>query len=344
MIVTPEGLNVFPEDVERALNAQPGVRESAVVGAAAQGSHAERVNAVLVARARRRRRTRSCARPTCSSAIIRRSAPRSVWPSGELPRTEGTRKLKRRELKQWLDRSQDAASAPTSTGRSVSSVLERFAPGRTGQRGDHDRRARADLARARRADDGARGDISGHRRRSKIQRRADRADLDALTRPLDGRRPSCSGQRRRTDRVPVVESIAPGAAAATARASRRGSCRSRRCSCGWTSAAWITSLDSRARSFSSPTIRATSIRQPSSLRCRPGGATAWRRPWRRSFSRRTSFRSEFPLSSRLTNSANYYLASLFFNAFPLPQREAGTRQTLRYIGDLVGGLLGVDLP
>jgi long-chain acyl-CoA synthetase len=31
----------------------------------------------------------------------------------------------------------------------------------------------------------------------------------------------------------------------------------------------------------------------------------------------------------------YYLASLFFNAFPLPQREAGARQSLRYIGDLV---------
>ena len=37
----------------------------------------------------------------------------------------------------------------------------------------------------------------------------------------------------------------------------------------------------------------------------------------------------------LTNSLNYYLASLFFNAFPLPQRETGTRQTLRHIGELV---------
>ena len=37
-----------------------------------------------------------------------------------------------------------------------------------------------------------------------------------------------------------------------------------------------------------------------------------------------------------TNSINYYLASLFFNAFPLPQREAGARQTLRYIGELLG--------
>ena len=35
-----------------------------------------------------------------------------------------------------------------------------------------------------------------------------------------------------------------------------------------------------------------------------------------------------------TNSLNYYLSALFFNAFPLTQRSTGTRQTLRYIGDL----------
>jgi long-chain acyl-CoA synthetase len=48
MIVTPEGLNVFPEDVERAINAQPGVRDSAVVGTAAPGGGSERVQAILV--------------------------------------------------------------------------------------------------------------------------------------------------------------------------------------------------------------------------------------------------------------------------------------------------------
>jgi hypothetical protein len=37
----------------------------------------------------------------------------------------------------------------------------------------------------------------------------------------------------------------------------------------------------------------------------------------------------------LANSLNYYLAALFFNAFPLPQREAGARQTLRYIGEVL---------
>src|SRR5918992_49033 len=37
MIVTPEGLNVFPEDIERVLNAVAGVRESAVVGVTQDG-------------------------------------------------------------------------------------------------------------------------------------------------------------------------------------------------------------------------------------------------------------------------------------------------------------------
>ena len=46
MIVTPDGLNVFPEDVERMLDELPGVRESAVVGVT-EGLH-ERVHAVLV--------------------------------------------------------------------------------------------------------------------------------------------------------------------------------------------------------------------------------------------------------------------------------------------------------
>lgn len=37
-----------------------------------------------------------------------------------------------------------------------------------------------------------------------------------------------------------------------------------------------------------------------------------------------------------TNRLNYYLSAFFFNIFPLPQREAGARQTLRYIGEVAG--------
>jgi len=48
------------------------------------------------------------------------------------------------------------------------------------------------------------------------------------------------------------------------------------------------------------------------------------------------FPGQYGRGERFTNSLNYYLAALFFNAFPLPQREAGARQTLRYIGDVLG--------
>ena len=37
-----------------------------------------------------------------------------------------------------------------------------------------------------------------------------------------------------------------------------------------------------------------------------------------------------------TNSLNYYLACFFFNTFPIPQREAGARHTLQYIGEVTG--------
>jgi long-chain acyl-CoA synthetase len=47
------------------------------------------------------------------------------------------------------------------------------------------------------------------------------------------------------------------------------------------------------------------------------------------------FPDEHGRAEWFTNSLNYYLAALVFNAFPLPQREAGARQTLRYIGDVL---------
>ncbi|MBI4264814.1 MAG: AMP-binding protein, partial [Acidobacteria bacterium] len=43
MIVTPQGLNVFPEDVERELVAQPGVKDAGVVGVRVEGE--ERIHA-----------------------------------------------------------------------------------------------------------------------------------------------------------------------------------------------------------------------------------------------------------------------------------------------------------
>jgi long-chain acyl-CoA synthetase len=48
------------------------------------------------------------------------------------------------------------------------------------------------------------------------------------------------------------------------------------------------------------------------------------------------FPEGFSARQVLTNRLNYYLSAFFFNIFPLPQREAGARQTLRYIGEVAG--------
>jgi long-chain acyl-CoA synthetase len=47
------------------------------------------------------------------------------------------------------------------------------------------------------------------------------------------------------------------------------------------------------------------------------------------------FPEEYTRGEVFRRRLEYYLSSAFFNAFPLPQREAGARQTLRYAGELV---------
>lgn len=90
MIVTPEGLNVFPEDVETVLNRQPGVRDSAVIGTG-------RVHAVLILDPGVNADD-VVRRANSELADYQRIRNVSVWPYHEFPRTEGTGKLKRHEI------------------------------------------------------------------------------------------------------------------------------------------------------------------------------------------------------------------------------------------------------
>ena len=53
------------------------------------------------------------------------------------------------------------------------------------------------------------------------------------------------------------------------------------------------------------------------------------------------FPERFTRMQWFTNSLNYYLAAFFFNAFPLTQGGPGTRETLRYMGDIVGDGLSI---
>ena len=121
MIVTPEGLKVFPEDVENVLNQLPGVRESAVVGK-------DRVHAVLVLED-----------GSDPAEIVRRANLQledhqkirnvSIWPSDRLPRTEGTQKIKYREIQSWVE---SGISAVAVSGHDrVIELLQRYAPQRT---------------------------------------------------------------------------------------------------------------------------------------------------------------------------------------------------------------------
>src|SRR5688500_4460322 len=117
MIVTPEGLNVFPDDVERVLNQQHGVFESAVVGKV-EGA-AERVHAVIALDPDVDPETavREANRGLADHQRIRSF---SIWSNGPLPRTEGTKKLKRAAIKDWV------AGAPGATGETVATGADQL--------------------------------------------------------------------------------------------------------------------------------------------------------------------------------------------------------------------------
>jgi long-chain acyl-CoA synthetase len=333
MIVTPEGLNVFPEDVEQALNAQPGVRESAVVGASAAGSTAERVHAVLVLEP-----------GTDVDEVVRganlqlgdhqkvRAA--AVWPENELPRTEGTRKLKRRELKSWLagERGRDTSAGPDQ-GRSVASVLGRFAPGRTlTPETTLDALGLSSLERVElmMALEEA-FQVTVDEARFSAARTI--ADLDALTSPLDAAGPATLAATEAIH-FPSWNRALP------ARALRRASLPTWILPLGRIFAkVEVRGLDHLDR-LQGPVIFAANHQShfdtpvildalPARWRYRVAPAMA------KEFFKAHFYPEQFSRKAYVQNSANYYLASLFFNAFPLPQRESGTRQTLRYIGELI---------
>lgn len=110
VIVTAEGMNVYPQDVEAALDALPAISESAVVGDERGGRG--RVHAVVVAPA--------ADEAALAAAIAaanqhlephQRIAGYSRWPGAALPRTASTHKLQRAAIAAWLNHPD--AAAPT---------------------------------------------------------------------------------------------------------------------------------------------------------------------------------------------------------------------------------------
>ena len=343
MIVTPEGLNVFPEDVERVLNEIPGVRDSAVVGAPVTGSSSERVQAVLLLDdpARVDDVVRTANAKLLDHQKIRAAA---AWPEAELPRTEGTRKLKRRELRQWLTAGQIPAARKEDSRRDVIGVLARFAPGRTIEPATTiDELGLSSLERVElmmALEDTLQVTVD----EAKFAAAKTVAELQELTRPPDyeGAGPSSVTEAQPDARPGVSPPIdfPSWNRSAAARGLRRVSLPT-----------WILPLSrpvmaldveglEHLERLEGPVIFAANHQShfdtPAILRALPA---KWRYrlapAMAKEFFKAHFNPGQFDWRARLPNSLNYYLASLFFNAFPLPQREAGTRQTLRYIGSLM---------
>jgi long-chain acyl-CoA synthetase len=341
MIVTPEGLNVFPEDVERVVDAQPGVIESAVVGVGTNGTE-ERPHAVMVVEPQ-----------ADSDEIVRRANALleehqrirsfSLWPEAALPRTEGTGKLKRREVRQWVVGGARAASA--AAGASVLAVVSRFARQRavTPQTSTEElglsSLERVELMMALEdAFDTSIDEIAFSE--AKTVSELERLIASAST-PAD----AASGVG-----TPAIPSRVPDAAALTFPRWNRG--RLARTVRRVSLPTWILPL---GRLFAWTRVEGLEhlegLREPVIFAANHQShmdtpVIMWALPSRWRYSVAPAMAKEFfkahfypaqhTHAQRLTNGLNYYLASLFFNAFPLPQREAGARQTLRYVGELIG--------
>jgi long-chain acyl-CoA synthetase len=341
MIVTPQGLNVFPEDVEQALLAQAGVKEAAVVGVASGGE--ERIHAVLVLEP-----------GTSPDAVVKAANHRledhqrirraSLWPGPALPRTEGTQKLKRREIQRWASGEVTTPASATSATGVVDIVASRIGgrtvtPETTLEELGLSSLDRVELMMALEEafhvtlDESA---LAGGRTLGEVDRLVrggDVASPGVTTSDATAKTP-----HRTTVDGPIA--FPRWNRSWPARVLRRASLPT-----------WVLPLMGQfmdltvvgadhLRAEPGPVILAANhqshldtpailLALPRDRRYRVAPAMA-KEFFAAHFNPGTVSRLEW-----LGNTLNYYLACEFFNAFPIPQREAGTRQTLRYIGEVV---------
>jgi long-chain acyl-CoA synthetase len=343
MIVTPQGLNVFPEDVERALVAQPGVRDAAVVGVRVEGE--ERVHGVLVV-------TPGADVPAivrAANALLedhQRVWSTSIWPGESLPRTEGTQKLKRRDIQRWAAGEPSGRPAATPAGATVEEVVARFAAGRDiGPSTTLDELGLSSLDRVElimaleeafqtTLEEGA---LEGNKTIEEIRTLArtepassSKVDVhsskekpgDSGTEPIvfpSWNRWSISWLLRRislpTWILPLqrifVKMTVTGREHLDALATAGGP------------------VVFAANHQSHMDVPVMMLAMPARWRYRAAPAMA------KEFFKPHFFPAGFPARKVFWNRVWYYLACMFFNAFPLPQREAGTRQALRYMGEVL---------
>lgn len=333
MIVTGEGLNVFPEDVERVVSAQYGVRESAVVAVGDAGQ--QQVHAVLVLDGGTdpEQIVRDANRQLQGYQRIRSF---SVWPWNSLPRTTGTLKLKRAEIAPHATRDQEHELS-AGAARHAQEPLEKAIESKIGRR----------VGPEARIDELGLGSV----------------DRVELLLELE-QQYQCSLDERE---FAAAETVG-GLKTAIAHVLDQGAARRLRSKRADSFPSWNRKWVARflrhvnldfwilplARLLARPEIagkdRLQRLEPPvifagnhQSHIDTPLILAALPRRWRHRVAPamyKEYFGQYFhpegqPLLRRMLNSLEYYLVALLFNAFPIPQEEPGARETLRYAGDLV---------
>jgi long-chain acyl-CoA synthetase len=350
MIVTPQGLNVFPEDVERALLQQPGVKDAAVVGLKVDGE--ERIHAVLVLDDRAE-----------VDAIVRganagledhqRVWSTSIWTNGPLPRTEGTQKLKRKELQRWASGEVPAAGRGARGGTSLADIIGRHVAGRTLE--PDTTLEELGLSSLDRVELMMELEEAFHTTLDESMLTGSRSlrELEAL---LTG---AGAGPALAAGAI-----AAPGGEAGGPAATRPAAVDTTITFPSWNRSkpawllrrislpTWILPLGylymdlkveglQHLAGLKGPVLFAANhqshmdtpaimLALPARFRYRLAVAMA------KEFFGAHFYPAGRPFGQRLKGTTLYLLSCQFFNAFPLPQREAGTRQTLRYVGEVAG--------
>jgi long-chain acyl-CoA synthetase len=123
-IVTSSGLNVHPEDLESALNRQPGVQASAVVPI--ESPSGTEPFAVLLFRGTPQQAQSAVDQANATLAEYQRIHRWKLWPQLDFPRT-AIGKIQRRKIEQWV--ASQAATVKAAVSQSVSQAAENSAPG-----------------------------------------------------------------------------------------------------------------------------------------------------------------------------------------------------------------------
>lgn len=315
MIVLPDGRKVFPEDVETVLRTIAGVRDCAVVGpdqvravlVLEPGADAEQIVARVNEKLEDQQRIRAV----------------SVWPANEeLPRTAGTGKLRRSAIAAQL-RGEKAPDAPQAGG--VVGLLQRYAPGRTiTPETTLDELGLSSLERVQllieleQQSDTAvdEGSFAAARTVADLSRPASAPiDETPLAYPAWNRSWWARGIRSAVQFL-VARPLTRYYARITVSGTEN---------LGALTAPVI--LAPNHQSFMDVPAVLCALPREWRSRVAPAMAKEWFEP---------HFHPErFSLWHRFTSGLQYYSAALLFNAFPIPQREMGTRRTLRYMGSLM---------